>query len=333
MTGFALKDLNYSQTLTDVGVAIMCDANAFVANKIFPTVPVDITTPDYYEFTADYFLAAQSTPTAAKTKAPRTDIGVIKRALSLEHHELAHDISYRTLANPRLADLARTAGAAIVTEGLLRGRENSLATKCFGDSSWSNLRTGVASSPSTNEFIKWSDLTASNPISDIRAGQTAVQAKTGRRPNTAVLSRDVYDVLCDHPDFLERTKNGQTSGAAVVADPDMAKIFGLSNLYILDAVKNTAGEGLTATTDFMIKGYFLLTYVNPAPSIFQPSAGYNFSLSNYYDTTGAVENADTGLVIGQFDLPDNKVEVIEGQMCFELKVVAAALGCLFKATI
>lgn len=334
MSGFTLKDINYSQTLTDIGVAFMNKTDQFVAAKIFPNIPVDIATPEYYEFDSSFFLSAESVPTAEKNSAPRTDYGITKKSISVKYHDLAHEISFRVLANPRMATMAREGGTRIVVQGLLRGRERALATAAFADASWDSLQTGVAGTPSTNQFKVWSDYTASKPIQDIRAGQTFVQGKTGLRPNTLVLSRDVYDKLCDHPDFVERVKYGQTPGEpAMVSDPSMAKIFGLDNVFILDAVKNTAKEGLTATTDFMIKGYALLIYVNPTPSLFEPSAGYLFTLPNYYDQTGAQEVADTGVAVGSYDIRDRKVEVIEGNLAYDLKIVAKSLGYLFKSAI
>ena len=74
----------------------------------------------------------------------------------------------------------------------------------------------------------------------------------GFAPNIFVVSRPVFDKLIDHPDFIDRTKYGQTApNPAVATRQIMAEILELEEVLVIDAVYNTAAEGAAESNSFI----------------------------------------------------------------------------------
>ena len=62
-------------------------------------------------------------------------------------------------------------------------------------------------------------------------------------PNIGVFSRPVFDKLVDHPDFIDRTKYGQTApNPAMATRRIIAEILELEEVLVMDAVYNTSPE-------------------------------------------------------------------------------------------
>jgi hypothetical protein len=70
------------------------------------------------------------------------------------------------------------------------------------------------------------------------------------------------------------------------------------------------------------KGFMLLLYVPPAPSILTPAAGYTFSWTGYMGASAL------GGRIKRFRLEENASDRIEMEMAFDMKVVCADLGSI-----
>jgi len=119
----------------------------------------------------------------------------------------------------------------------------------------------------------WSDFANSDPIGDIRTGKAAIHAAIFKEPNKLVISRAILDQLVDHPDFLERIKYTQTG---VTTEQVLARIFGVDEVIVAKAGKNTATEGQDDVMGYIWGNFALLAFVDPNPRPKYITLGLNY---------------------------------------------------------
>lgn len=317
-------DLHVSTSLTNVAIDYVANRAAFVAGKIFPRVNVDKQSNRYWIFDRD-------NRDDFEKRAPATESSGLTMALSsdtyfAEKWALHYDVADEDYANAdALIDIDRRVTNRLMNKGLLK-QEKIFIAQWFDTQKWASESGGVTGSPSASQFVQWSDA-ASNPIEDIRAKATAVQLTTGGyRPNKLVLGQIVYDVLVNHPDIVDRIKYSSTPDSpAIVSRRALAQLFEVEEIYVLNAVEDTAKENIagTRTNAFVGGKHALLLYSPSAPSTMEPSAGYTFMW------TGLMGNAPEGIRVKKFRMEELEAERIEAEMAFDMKQTASDLGHFF----
>lgn len=322
------SDVHVDRPLTNISIAFMQDPASFIADKVFPNIPVK-SQGDLY-FTIDRGMFNRS---SMKERAPGTESAGIQWKVATDSYfakvyALHNDVHDQVRANADSPlDLDRGATELLSIQALLK-REIDWVTSFFAASKWTGDQTGVDSaSPSTNEFGRW-DRADSNPIEVIRAQATTIHERTGFRPNKLVLGRRVYDALLDHPDIVGRLDRGQTPGGpAKTLRANLAALFEVDEVLVLDGIQNTAAEGDTNVHAFIGGKAALLLYVAPSPGIMVPSAGYTFSWTGLFGA-GAYGNR-----ISKFRMEHLKADRVEIEQAFVHKLVAADLGVYFATAV
>jgi len=233
--------------LTNLTIAYLQDQNNFIADKVFPNVAVSKKTDKYYIYDRANFNRTEVQARAPRTKAPRVGLSISTDSYSADVYSLSTDFDFETLANEDQALNIRAAAAQMLTYQLLIDREAKWVSSFFNTGIWTTNYAGVASSPSTGQVIQWSDYTNATPIVDITNARRAMMlASGGFKPNKMVVTRDVRDTLINHPDILARLNGGATvTNTALVTDAKLAEIFEVQEFLVIDAIENTAAEGLS----------------------------------------------------------------------------------------
>ena len=213
----------------------------------------------------------------------------------------------------------------LTQQGLIR-KERLWASQFFTTSVFTTDQTGVAATPSTNQFLQWNDA-ASTPIEDIREGKRLVHGRTGYRPNKLVLGRAVYDTLLDHPDIVGRLDRGQTSGAAMVMKDALAALFEVDEVLVMDAIFNSAIEGAADSLAFIGGSSALLLYAPKSAGLMTPSAGYTFSW------TGLLGGGAHGMNMRRIRDDKTQSDELIAQMAFDQKLISGDLGQFFATAI
>lgn len=316
------SDVHVDRPLTNISVAFMQKATNFIADRAFPVVPVGKQSDKYFTYDRGMFnrdemqLRAPGTASAGATYKLSTD------SYSAEVWALHFNIADQVRANadtPLTPD--REATEFLTTKGLIR-KEKAWAAAHFVTGAWTTEREGVASGPTGTQFVQW-DVSTSTPIEDVRAGATSMGALTGFRPNRMVIGREVYDSLLDHPDIVGRIDRGQTAGTAIVMRQNLAALFELDEILVMDAIENTATEGATNVHAYIGGKHALLLYAAPSPGIMIPSAGYTFSW------TGFLGAGALGTRMKRIRMEELESDRVEIEMAFDQKKVAADLGMFF----
>ncbi|CAB4125080.1 Major capsid protein GpE [uncultured Caudovirales phage] len=312
--------------LTNLTIAYLQDQGGFIADKVFPRVPVEKKTNKYFIYNrADFNRVGQVQLRAPRTKAPVVGMSLSQDTYSAEVYSLATNFDFETLSNADAALDIRSAGAQMLTYQLLIDREIKWATKYFSASVWGTDWAGVSSAPSTNQVRQWSDYTNSTPIQDVTAIMQAIQLKSGGfKPNVMVVGKQVRDKLINHTDILGRLNGGATvTNTALVTDAKLAEIFGVEEFLVMETVKNTAAEGLTESNAF-IGGKSAAFYYRPkAAGLMVPSAGYTFT---WNENNASGYGIDIRSYTGDFLRVEGIAELLEANLAYDQKVVSTDLG-------
>jgi len=312
--------------LTNLSIAFIQDDTSFIADEVFPTVPVQRQGGLFLSYDRSYWFSD-----TAQERAPATESAGGGYTLDWNNSYFCHkyaihkDIDDDTRANALPpADMDRD-GTEWVTQKLLIRREVQWASKNFVPSVWTGNLTGVSGTPTSGQFKNW-DVAGSTPIEDITAEIIRVTALTGYKPNKLVLAPDVYIALLNHAEFVDRIKYGQAGvGRPAVMSADfLAQVLGVDAVLVPWSVVNSAAEGLTATYNFTMSNGALLVYANPSPSILKPSGGYTFVW------TGLLGAGAAGARIKSYRMEWIESDRIEGEIAFDPHVVAPDVGVFFS---
>lgn len=334
-------DVHVNRPLTNIAVAYMQNANNFVADRVFPNIPVSKQSDAYFVYERGSWNRDEMKERAPGTESAGGSYDLDNDVYYARVRAYHKDVPDQVLDNADdPLNLDRDATNFVSGKALLN-REVAFAAKFFKKAVWSFNVDGVASSPTavgsltpkgdgsqgSNDILKWSDA-ASNPIEDVRRGCTSVQQETGFRPNKVLLSRPVYDVLVDHPDIVARLDRGQTpTGPAQANRESLAALFEVDEVVVMEAIINTAVQGNTAAHSFIGGNHCLLVYSAPAPGLLVPSGGYTFSW------TGRAGNSQQGVRIKRFRIEQLEVTRVEAQQAYDQKLIGADLGYFFDSII
>lgn len=309
-------DVHVNRPLTNISIAFLQNADNFVADRAFPNIPVTKQSDRYFTYDRGEFNRDEMQKRAPSTESAGATYSIDSTPTYFANvwaiHKDVDDQVRQNADSPLQLDREAT---EFVTHKALIKREKEFVSNFFGASLWATDKTA---SP------KW-DAASSTPIEDIRTGKRTVLASTGFRPNKMVVTRNVYDVLLDHPDIVGRLDRGQTPvGPAVTNRMQLAAIFELDEILVMDAIENTANKGGTASHSF-IGGTdgCLLVYAAPSPGLMVPSAGYTFSW------TGMAGASNAGMRIKKFRMEHLESDRVEIQQAFAQKLVSADLGYFF----
>lgn len=308
-----------NRPLTAISVAYMQQATNFVAGQVFPTVPVDKKSDSYFVYTKnDWFRdEAQLRPDASESAGGGYNLST--DTYNCDVFAFHKDVGEQTEANADAPlNMARDA-TQFVTNRLLLRREVQWAADFFVTSVW-----GTSTTPSN----LWSDYAASDPVGDVETGRLTVLSNTGFLPNTLVLGYNVWSKLKNHPDIIDRIKGATTPGMPAVATRQaVAAVFEVDRILVCMGVKATNVEGETAAYSFIQGKHALLAYVNPTPSLLQPSAGYCFEWRGVSQGNGQTVGIKT------LDVPLKAATRYEGQIAFDHKIVGSDLGYFLESVV
>jgi hypothetical protein len=209
---------------------------------------------------------------------------------------------------------------------MLIHRDSQWVTAFFGTSIWSKDRTGVAASPTGDEFLQF-DQSGSDPVALVEAEKERIAELTGFLPNVLVMGPKVFRIVKNHADIIDRVKYTQRG---IIDEAILASLFGVARLVVPRGVQNTAAEGATNAFSFIVPtDDMLLVYAAPAPAIEMPSGGYIFAWTGLIP--GAT-NAFGGVIQrGREDLAHS--DHVEIRASWDQKLIAADLGTFFNTCV
>jgi hypothetical protein len=317
--------VHIDQPLSNLTLAYVQEQSNFIADKVFPVVGVQRQSDKYYI----YDRAEMNRSGDVKKLAPRTEVNRIGMTISNDSYfadvyGIGMDFDEQTIANEDTVLETRAAGAQTLINRVLIEREQQFASTFFSAGAWTTDVTPAN---------LWSDYSLSTPLTDVTTARRTMQLKSGGfKPNTMVVGKEVRDILVNHPDVLARLNGGATvSNTALVTDAKLAEIFEVENFYVMEAVANTAAEGLAEANGFIGGKNALLVHTPRTSGLMTPAAGLTFAWNNI----PGVNNL--GITVESFSddaLKRQQVaEHIQVKMAYDMKIVGADLGYFFEAVV
>jgi hypothetical protein len=325
------SDLHVNVPLTNVSVAYMQDKATFIADKVFPRVPVQKQSDLYWKYSKSDWRRTDAQKRAPGTESAgvgwKVDTGQYFAEVWAVHKDIDDQVRANADSNWRLDSDA----TQFVTNQLLLRRDLDWNAKFFGTGLWGTDLTGVASAPTAGQFLQW-DNAASDPIVQFANLQTNFVLQSGRKANTLVLGANTIIALKNHPDIIDRIKYTQKG---VVTTDLLASLFDVEKILVSYAtvtdvaeLNDAKAQDAAATYRFMSNSKSaLLCYTPSSPSLMTPAAGYTFTWNGYL-----AGNA-YGIRMKNFRMEWIEADRIEGEMTYDMRVIAKDMGIFLASAV
>ena len=328
------SDVHVNQPLTNIAIAFMQGAEDYVAHRVFPGVPVMKQADAYWEYPRGAFLRDQMEKRAPGAESAGADFEVTNGTYYADVWALHRDVADQIKVNTDRPMGAHRDAAVFLTQQAMIRRERAWVADFLKSSVWSFMAVGAAtrsssfdpSAAASDDLMYWNN-EASTPIEDIALLQRTSQQRTGFRPKVLTIGRPVYDALRHHPDIVGRVDRGQTTGVATVTRQNLAALFELDEILVMDAIYNSANEGATDSFAFIGGKHGLLSYRPPSPGLMIPSAGYTFNWS------GFIGAGSDGMRIKRFRMTPLSSDRVEIEMAWDQKLIAKDLGVFLNGIV
>lgn len=311
-------DLHVNVPLTNVSIAYMQSADSYIADKVFPKVPVKKQSDLYWKYSKSDWRRTDVARRAPSTETPGVGWNVTTDQYFAHVYGVHKDIDDQLRANADSNFMLDRDATEFVTNQLLLKRDLDWANTYFKSGVWDTDYSG------DSDFDKWDDA-ASDPIGQIAQYVVDFRRETGFAPNIMVLGAEVMKALKQHPDIIDRIKYTQRG---IVTEDLIATLFGVNELYTSYAtvaagpqVPDAKAQDAAASYDFINNAKSaLLLYAPSAPSLMTPSAGYTFTWNGY------LGGNSEGIKLKRFRMEQIASDRIEAEMTYDMKVVAPDLG-------
>lgn len=245
------------QVLT--GFSVRYTPPELVAKRLFPVLRVEDLSGTYYKYIRDEDLEVTETVMSWHGEAPEVSWSVDSDTYKIIPHGLKDYVSpedQQNLDDPFDAERDTTEK---LKHRLLMKYEVDVATTALTAATYpaANVQT-------LSGTARWDDYANSIPISNVRDAIAACVED----PNLAILAKDAYDTLVDHPDIIERMK----SGLAVTNVEMLQNLFDIPEIAIASGKKKVAG-----TESYIWSESMVFAKVVPRPTPKSVTFGMTFA--------------------------------------------------------
>lgn len=316
------SDLHINAPLTNVSVAYLQSASTYIADKVFPKVPVKKQSDLYWKYSKSDWRRTDAARRAPSTETPGVGWNVTTDQYFAHVYGVHKDIDDQLRANADSNFNLDRDATEFITNQLLLKRDLDWNAKFFAENVWDTNYVG------DDDFAQW-NAGGSDPIVDVQNWIIQFRKLTGFAPNIMVLGAETMVALKQHPDIIDRIKYTQRG---IVTEDLIATLFGVDEIYtsyatvasgpqLADAVTQDAN----ASYDFITNSKSAALYYAPAsPSLMTPSAGYTFTWNGY------LGGNSEGIKVKRFRMEHIASDRIEAEMTYDMKVVAPDLGIFVK---
>lgn len=315
------RDVHIDAALTNVSVAYTQDASNFIADKVFPIVPVQKQADKYFTYEKGAFFRDEARLRAPGTESAGSGYKLGTGTYYCEKYAIHKDVDDDTVANQDAGiDCFRDA-ATFVMEQLLIRRERLFVSKYLTTGVWATDAVG-----GTN-FAQWDDESTSDPAEDIKNARIKILLNTGRMPNCLTVDIYTHEALKKHP-LIQAKFFGVVGGQGNVTEAMLAQYFEVQKYLVSRAVYTASDEtNTTPTMAFVSPKCALLSFAPATASLMTPSAGYIFTWA------GLTGLNNLGIRTKRFRMEKLEAERVENTLSMDAEIIAADCGYFFSGTV
>ena len=299
------NQLHFDQALTNVSVRYQ--NGAYVADNVFPEVPVGKQSNKYFVCSKDNFRADNDRRRPGAV-ANEVNWSYSSDTYFADGHALRAVVpdEWREHADaPLTLDVD---AAEALTDKIMLGKEIDLLAA---------LIAGLT--PAAQTAQRW-DNNAFDPVKIFDGYKETVAKAIGQKPNCAVLGRPVFRGARNNANVVGRISGASLLKDSLVTVDQLRMVLELDELYVAEATKLTSNEGQTDALDYIWGKYALLYYKPKSPGLRTVSLGYHFMWNQ-----GVM-----GRQVKRYREENRASDVIEVQQYYDQKIVAAGAGVLFS---
>lgn len=319
--------------LTQIATAYVQSEANYIADKVFPNVPVEHQADKYFIYSKDDFFRDEAKKRADATESAGSGFNLSTNSYSADVWALHKDVGEQVRKNSDPALDVDIAVTKFIMQGMLIRKDRFFVTTYLKTGLWTGMTDAVGTAGGTPGGATpafWNDDANGDPFTDIAAAQTSILQNTGFEANTLLITFPVYQALRKHPLVVDRIKYTTRADASKITPELMAGAFDVERILVSKAVYNSAMEGATGVYGFVAGKNALLCHVAPAPGLMIPSAGYTFSWSGF---VGSMNNM--GIRVSQIPIPLLGLGTIrtEAEMAFDMQAIGTDLGAYFSGIV
>ena len=311
--------------LTNLSMAYFQDMSKYVARKVFPIVPVSLSSSFYYEFSKGDLARNNMQRKPQMGKVTPAQMGHTENSYQCHVDQIITGIDeisaldYSRTNAPTSID-PRKAKARFIAEQMNLALDVQFAENFFNKNVWKNTLTGSTTESEGSTFIRFDDANC-DPIQLFDDLKLQIEEEGRRTPNKLSLGAKAFIALKNNPVILERVKfGGSTANPAKVTENVLAQLFGIDEVLVFYSTYNAAGVGEEEDMRFICDpNDALLSYTTSSPAIDEPSAGYIFA----WDMLGNGQFMPTLQWPGE---NGTHTEFIEGLMAHDMKKTSDCLA-------
>jgi len=333
-----VQQVHVQAALTQIATAYIQDQTHYVADQVFPIVPVEHQTDRYFIFSKDDFYRDEAQMRADAEESAGGGYNLDTNAYSANVWAFHKDLGGQTRRNADPAVNLDIATSRFIMQKLLIKRDRIFVSKYMQDGVWGTDVTGTAGgTPGSATPAFWNDDAGGDPYTDIAQGQITVLQNTGYEINTLLTTFPVYMNLRKHPLVVDRIKYTTRADSSKITPDLLAASFDVNRVVVSKAVYSTtaeqaagsAGSPGTPVMAFVAGKDAILMHVAPSPGIMWPSAGYIFAWGGQFGAS------TLGVRVSQIPVPLRGLETVrtEGEMAFDMLVIGKDLGYRFKGIV
>jgi hypothetical protein len=285
----------------------------YIGLKLLPVFNTSEKTADYPKITIESLLSVKDTKRAPRAAYNQSDWTFDTDTFNCQDHgwtELLDDEERRLYQY--LFD-AETVSVERATQIIMMNHEIRSAALLFNTGNFSNTAVSV----------EWSTPATATPHKDVTiTGFNNMKAVGGIKPNVGVCSDTVFRNLVNTAEVKDALKYTDPieMGGAEAQKRAIAMYFGLKEMFVGDAVKNTAKKGQTAVIgDIWDDEYFMLARVANTQDLKEPQVGRTFLWTT--DSPGM-------LVTESYRVEDNRSDAYRVRHNVDEAIINAASGYL-----
>ena len=318
----AIGQVHIDQALTSLSV--MYRNEAYVADLVFPKVPVAKRSDKYFQYRKEDFLSSSRFigGAPASLRRPGTEAAEVDYALSTASY-FAEEYAYRGMVTDAETAAAENAlqpdadETLFLTEKLLLDNEVSVANLAGNRANFpAGSKLALTGGATGTSWVQYASEN-SQPFLNIKDAKLAVIRNVAREANAMLLSVDAARTLADHPLLKDLVKYANEDALTMSGLPKVVR-----GLEIIEgtAQKNIAAEGAAYSGGNVWRAddgtaMALIFYRNTNPSLRSISMGYTFEAPD--DSSGV-----RGVAVRRWREETRKGTMIEVSFMRDWKFVA-----------
>lgn len=322
--------------LSQIATAYLQTADKYVADRIFPIVPVQHQADKYFQFSKDDFFRDEAQIRADTDESAGGGFNLGNASYSANVWAYHIDIGEQTRRNADPAVDMDVAATKFDMQKMLIRKDRFFVSQYIKTGVWTAQTDAVGTAggtPGTATPPFWNDDANGDPFTDVANAQTNILQSTGFEANTFLQTYPVYQALRKHPLVVDRIKYTTRADASKITPDLLAGAFDVERVEVSKAVYNSAPESATAipgtpsgTYAFIAGKNAWVGHVAPAPGLMVPSAGYVFAWS------GLTNMNNMGVRVSQIPMPWRGLGTVrtEAEMAFDMQAVGTDLGAFFS---